>query len=95
MGKKGPNLKLEMDGIASMQPSGSCAEEDGNHIAFMTAKEQAMKVIESLPEDADFQRVLDGLAFVAGVQKGLQELDRGEVLSTGEARERIREWTSK
>lgn len=44
----------------------------------MTVKEQAIKAIGALPEDADFEAVIREIEFVAGVQKGLDELDRGE-----------------
>jgi hypothetical protein len=53
----------------------------------MTTKEQILHLLEELPDDATWDEVLERIYFVAGVRKGLQELNAGE----GIAHERIRE----
>jgi len=60
----------------------------------MTVKEQALKAIETLPEDADFETVIREVEFVAGVRKGLDELDRGEGIPIEDVRKEIQGWIS-
>lgn len=60
----------------------------------MTVKEQALKAIERLPEDADFEAVIREVEFVAGVRKGLGELDRGEGIPIEDVRKEIQGWIS-
>jgi len=44
----------------------------------MTTKEIALKTIEQLPEDASWEDIQERINFVAGVRKGLRELDEGK-----------------
>jgi predicted transcriptional regulator len=53
----------------------------------MTAKEIAIHTIEELPEDATWDEVQERINFVAGVRKGLRELDEGK----GIPHDRVRE----
>ena len=43
----------------------------------MTTKEIAIHTIEELPEDATWDDVQERINFLAGVRKGLRELDAG------------------
>ena len=43
----------------------------------MTTKETAIRAIEELPENASWGDIQERINFVAGVRKGLDELDRG------------------
>ena len=61
----------------------------------MTLKEQAIEAIRSLPEDADFEAIIRELEFVAGVQKGLEELDRGESVPISTLQSDLEKWTTK
>ncbi len=55
----------------------------------MTTKEIAIKSLQELPEDATWDDIQERINFVAGVRKGLRELDEGK----GIPHERIRqEW---
>jgi len=53
----------------------------------MTIKEIAIKTIEQLPEDATWEDIQERVNFMAGVRKGLRELDEGK----GIAHEKVRE----
>jgi hypothetical protein len=46
----------------------------------MTTKEVAIQTIENLPDDATWDDVLERINFVAGVRKGLLELDAGKAI---------------
>jgi len=53
----------------------------------MTTKEIAIRNIQELSEDATWEDIQERINFVAGVRKGLSELDEGK----GIPHERIRE----
>ena len=56
----------------------------------MTIKEAAVRSIQQLPEDATWEDVQERINFVAGVRKGLRELDEGQGLSHEQVREELR-----
>jgi len=60
----------------------------------MSTKEIAIKSIEELPENATWEDIQERINFVAGVRKGLRELDEGKGIPHGRIREEFREWLS-
>ena len=60
----------------------------------MTVKDIAIKTIEKLPEDATWEDVQERINFVAGVRKGLRELDRGKGIRHEKVEEEFAEWLS-
>lgn len=58
----------------------------------MKSKEIALKTIEQLPEDASWEDIQERINFVAGVRKGLRELDEGKGLPHDKVREEFAEW---
>ncbi|GKT06699.1 hypothetical protein [Desulforhabdus sp. TSK] len=60
----------------------------------MTIKEIAIKSIEELPEDATWEDIQERINFMAGVRKGLRELDQGKGIPHEKIREEFREWLS-
>ena len=60
----------------------------------MTIKEAAVKSIQELPEDATWEDIQERISFVAGVRKGLRELDEGKGIPHEQVREAFREWLS-
>jgi len=56
------------------------------------AKQQVLKVIEELPDDAGVEEALDRLYLLYKVERGLRQADRGELLTQEEVRERIGKW---
>ena len=60
----------------------------------MTIKEAAVKSIQELPEDATWEDIQERINFVAGVRKGLRELDEGQGTPHEQVREEFREWIS-
>jgi len=55
----------------------------------MEAKQQVLKVIEDLPDDAGVEEALDRLYLLYKVERGLRQADRGELLTQEEVRERM------
>ena len=60
----------------------------------MTTKEVAIKSIQELPENATWEDIQERINFVAGVRKGLRELDEGMGIPQDRIREEFREWLS-
>lgn len=60
----------------------------------MTAKEIALRTIEQLPEDVSWEDIQERINFVAGVRKGLRELDEGQGIPHDQVREEFAEWLS-
>jgi predicted transcriptional regulator len=55
-------------------------------------KQQILKAIAELPEDAGVEEALDRLYLLYKVQKGLDQADRGELISQEEVRQRMGKW---
>ena len=60
----------------------------------MSSKEIVKELLEKLPEEASLTDIAQEIEFIAGIREGKEELDRGEGLSAGQLRERLRSWTS-
>ena len=58
----------------------------------MTSKEIALKTIEQLPGDASWEDIQERINFVAGVRKGLCDLDEGRGISHDKVKEEFAEW---
>lgn len=53
----------------------------------MKAKKIAIQTIEELPEDATWDDVQDRINFVAGVRKGLREMEEGKGIAHNHVKE--------
>jgi hypothetical protein len=60
----------------------------------MTIKEIALSTIQQLPEDATWEDIQERINFIAGVRKGLRELDEGKGIPHERIKEEFREWFS-
>lgn len=58
----------------------------------MTAKDLAIQAINRLPDNADWAQVEDRIQFVAGLRKGLSELDQGKGINHCVVKEEFAEW---
>lgn len=61
----------------------------------MTTKELAIQTINRLPDGADWAQIEERILFVAGLRKGLYELDHGEGIAHSVVKEEFAEWLSK
>ena len=55
-------------------------------------KQQILKAIEDLPDDAGVEDALDRLYLLYKVERGLRQADQGELLTQEELRERMAKW---
>jgi predicted transcriptional regulator len=58
----------------------------------MATKEQILKAIEELPEDANFEDALERLYLLYKIDRGIEQADTGELISQEEARQRMAKW---
>jgi len=58
----------------------------------MTTKQIAIQAIQELPNDATWDDIQERIRFVAGVRKGLRELDEGKGIPHDRVREEFAEW---
>ena len=58
----------------------------------MTVKEKVLEVITKMPDDSTLDDIGYELYVIESVQKGLDELDRGQSLSHEQAREELQKW---
>ena len=58
----------------------------------METKQQMLKAIQELPEDASVEDALDRLYLLYKVEKGLRQADRGELISQEDIRQRMAKW---
>ena len=57
-----------------------------------TVKERITKVVLSQPEDATYDEIMRELAFAKMVDRGLEDVRAGRVISHGEMASRIKAW---
>ena len=58
----------------------------------MTQKEMVLDAIRELPEDASVREIADRLEFLAAIQLGLDQLDRGEGIAHEEIKRELASW---
>ena len=58
----------------------------------METKQQILKAIEDLPDDATVEDASDRLYLLYKIERGLRQADRGELISQEEARQRMARW---
>ncbi|MCL8312872.1 hypothetical protein FH593_10005 [Leptospira interrogans] len=57
-----------------------------------STKQQAINLIESLPDDTSFDDIMEELFFSKKVQQGLTELDNNKTISHTQILEEIDKW---
>ena len=60
----------------------------------MTTKETAIKTLQELPDDVSWEDIQERINFIAGVRKGLRELDEGKGIPHEKIKEEFAEWLS-
>ena len=59
----------------------------------MTApKQEAKKIIDSMPDDSSYDEILKELAFDRMIQKGLKDSKENKIISNDEMKNRIKQW---
>lgn len=58
----------------------------------MELKEQMLKTIQELPDDASVEDAIERLYLIYKIQRGVAQSERGELVSQEEARQRMARW---
>ena len=58
----------------------------------MTQKEMVLNAIRDLPDNASVREIADRLEFMAAIQSGLDQLDRGEGIPHAEVKKQLASW---
>jgi predicted transcriptional regulator len=58
----------------------------------MTEKEIVLETIRALPDDCSLDDIAERIEFMAAVQKGLDQLDRGEGVPHEEVKKQLASW---
>ncbi|HEV7744104.1 MAG TPA: hypothetical protein VGO56_03820 [Pyrinomonadaceae bacterium] len=58
----------------------------------MTEKEIVMQAVSELPDDCSIDDIADRVAFLAAMQKGLEQLDDGQGIPHEEIKRQLASW---
>ena len=58
----------------------------------METKQQILKAIEELPDNASVEDALDRLYLLYKIEKGVRQADSGDLIGQDEARKRMARW---
>jgi predicted transcriptional regulator len=58
----------------------------------MTTKEQMIKVIQELPDDATVEDAMERLYLLYKIERGIAQAEAGQKVSQEEARRRMAQW---
>ncbi|HJW38152.1 MAG TPA: hypothetical protein VJ420_06015 [Candidatus Udaeobacter sp.] len=61
----------------------------------MPAKVIVLEAIRKLPDESTFDEIRERIEFIAGVRKGLDEIERGEVVPLDGVEKKIDKWATK
>jgi len=61
----------------------------------MPAKAIVLEAIQQLPNESTFDQIRERIEFIAGVRKGLEEIERGEVVPLDDVEKKIDKWATK
>lgn len=60
----------------------------------MSNKQLALKAIQDLPEDTDFNQIMREIAFITGIEEAREEIDEGKGMNSSEAKQFLKECIS-
>lgn len=58
----------------------------------MSQKELVLEAIQDLPNDASIDQIADRVEFMAAVQKGIHDIDRGDFIPHDEIKRQLATW---
>lgn len=58
----------------------------------MTEKEIVLETIRALPDNCSLEEIAERIEFMAAVQKGLDQLDKGEGIPHEEVKKQLASW---
>ncbi|MCH7735822.1 MAG: hypothetical protein IH872_00310 [Chloroflexi bacterium] len=57
-----------------------------------SVKDQILKAIQDLPDDATVESAMERLYLLYKIEQGIEQADRGQVVSQEEAKRRMEKW---
>ncbi len=61
---------------------------------IMTVKDQVLKAMEDLPQNASIEDAMDKLYLLYKINRGIEQANNGQKISHGEAKKRMKKWLS-
>ena len=61
-------------------------------MAMVTKKEIMHRVVDQLPEEADFDEAIDRLMYIKGSERGIADVEAGRTITHEELLKRIDSW---
>ena len=58
----------------------------------MSQKELVLEAIQELPDDSSIDQIADRVEFLAAIQKGMNDLDRGEIIPHETIKRQMAAW---
>ncbi len=58
----------------------------------MSQKELVLEAIQELPDDASIDQIADRVEFMAAIQKGIEDIDRGDTVPHEEIKKQLATW---
>jgi predicted transcriptional regulator len=93
------NLKIALSstaiansGLSPIWLIASAPTKGSLNVQTQTIKEKITKVVMSQPDDATYDEIMRELAFSRMVDRGLEDMRSGRVISNSEMANRIRSW---
>jgi len=59
---------------------------------MQTIKEKVIESIKKLPDNANYDDIMESIYVQQMITKGIEQLDKGEYISHEDVKERFREW---
>jgi predicted transcriptional regulator len=57
-----------------------------------SAKQATLELVQDLPDEVSMDTILEKLAYLADIERGLAEAERGEVADNAQVIEELRAW---
>ena len=61
----------------------------------MTAKAQVLETVGKMPDEATMDEIFDEMELIAGIERSIEQLDRGEGVPAEEVRKQMCSWIPK
>jgi hypothetical protein len=90
-----PPVVWPFGGLPSIGDLTTCPQANIHYTIPMSVKEQVLQAIQRLPNDVDFRDVADEIALLAAVQEAERDIQDGRLISNGEMKSRIAQWSAR
>lgn len=85
-------LRVRIAGLCLVSTVVLAESDTEPHNRPMTEKEIVLETIRALPDDCSLEEIAERIDFMAAVQKGLDQLDRGEGIPHDEVKRQLASW---